>query len=102
MVSMSRNKDEAHLFSDNYSRVQRTRRAYDTMRIFLRSQVSTIRETIRSETADGDAKPGKDLFSRLIRASEDTGGKEGLSDGELVSRLLALLLCRKGGVWVVR
>ena len=65
--------------------MQRTRRAYDTMRILVRSQINTIRETIRSELVSGDNKPGKDLFSLLIHASEDAGGKRGLSDDELVS-----------------
>ena len=65
--------------------MQRTRRAYDTMRVFVRSQVNMIRETIRSEVANEDIKPGKDLFSLLIHASEDAGGKRGLSDDELVS-----------------
>jgi cytochrome P450 len=83
------------LFSDNHCRMQRTRRAYDTMRVFVRSQVNTIRETIRSEVANGEVKPGKDLFSLLIHASEDEGGKRGLSDDELVSRLLALLFCHR-------
>ena len=85
------------LLSDNRCRIQHTRRAYDTMRVFVRSQVNTIRETIRSEIAnvDGDIKPGRDLFSLLIHASEDEGGKRGLSDDELVSRLLALLFCHR-------
>jgi len=94
MVSTSRNKDEARLFSDNLCRIQHTRRAYDTMTVFMRSQVNTIRETIRSEATNEDTKPGNDLFSLLIHASEDAGGKKGLSDDELVSRPLALLFCR--------
>ena len=65
--------------------MQRTRRAYDTMGVFVRSQVNTIRETMRSDLANGDMKPGKDLFSLLIHASEEAGGKRGLSDDELVS-----------------
>lgn len=62
------------------------RRAYDIMRVFMRSQVNTIRENIRSEATDGNTKPNNDLFSLLIHASEDIGGKRGLSDDELVSR----------------
>jgi cytochrome P450 len=71
--------------------MQRTRRAYDTMRVFVRSQVNTIRETIRSEVANGEVKPGKDLFSLLIHASEDEGGKRGLSDDELIGDVFAFL-----------
>lgn len=71
--------------------MKRTRRAYDTMRVYMRSQVNTIRETIRSEATNEDSKPSKDLFSLLIHASEDAGGKRGLSDDELVGRLLVLL-----------
>ena len=61
------------------------------MRVYMRSQVNTIRETIRSEATNEDSKPSKDLFSLLIHASEDAGGKRGLSDDELVGRLLVLL-----------
>ncbi|KAG8217977.1 cytochrome P450 [Butyriboletus roseoflavus] len=64
--------------------IRHTRRAYDTMRAFLRSQVSTIQQTIRSEAANGDAKRGNDLFSLLIQASEDVGSKRGLTDDELI------------------
>ena len=88
-------KMKRSFFPNNHCRVQRTRRAYDTMRVFVRSQINTIRETIRSEVANGDIKPGKDLFSLLIHASEDAGSKRGLSDDELVSRPLALLFCHR-------
>ncbi|KAF8447273.1 cytochrome P450 [Boletus edulis BED1] len=64
---------------------RRTRRAYDIMRVFMRSQVNTIRESIGLEAAKGDIKLGKDLFSLLVHASDDVGGKKGLSDDELVS-----------------
>lgn len=66
-------------------RVQHTRRAYDTMRAFMYTLVSTTRETIRSEAEDVAAKRARDLFSLLVRASEDAGGKMGLSDNELAS-----------------
>lgn len=85
---------DGSLFFDIYRRIRRTRRAYDTMRAFMRTVVSTTRETIRSEAEDVATKRARDLFSLLIRASEDAGGKIGLSDNELVSMTLGHLVPR--------
>ncbi|KAH0833227.1 hypothetical protein J3R83DRAFT_12287 [Lanmaoa asiatica] len=71
-------------------RVRRTRRAYETMRAFMYSLVSATRETIRSEAEDTTSKRARDLFTLLVRASEDAGGKMGLSDNELVSKTRCL------------
>ncbi|KIJ66894.1 hypothetical protein HYDPIDRAFT_149950 [Hydnomerulius pinastri MD-312] len=71
--------------------VRRTRRAYDTMRAFMQSQVSTRREAIRSEADDGPKKSAKDVFSLLVRASENEGGKMGLDDNELIGNVFALM-----------
>ncbi|KAG6371894.1 cytochrome P450 [Boletus reticuloceps] len=71
--------------------VPTTRRAYDIMRVFMRSQVNTLRETIGLEVAKGDIKLGKDLFSLLVHASDDVGGKKGLSDDELIGDVFSFL-----------
>ena len=71
---------------DICNRVRRTRRAYDTMRAFMHSLVSTTRETIRAEGEDAATKRGRDLFSLLVQASENAEGKMRLNDHELVSR----------------
>lgn len=65
--------------------MQHTRLAYDTMRVFMRTQVNAIRDTIRSEAANGITQPNKDLFSLLTHAAENAGGKNGLSNEEVVS-----------------
>lgn len=66
--------------------MRRTRRAYDTVRAFMRSLVSTTRETIRSEAEDALTKRAKDLFALLVQASEGAGSKMGLNDNELVNK----------------
>jgi len=71
--------------------IRRIRRAYDTMRAFMRTIVSTIRETIRSEAEDTATKRARDLFSLLIQASEDAGGKIGLNDNELNGNVFSFL-----------
>ncbi|KAF9223689.1 cytochrome P450 [Gyrodon lividus] len=71
--------------------VQRTRRAYDTMRAFMQSQVSARREAIRSEADHGAKKLARDVFTLLVRASETEGGEMGLDDKELIGNMFALM-----------
>ncbi|KAF9243485.1 cytochrome P450 [Melanogaster broomeanus] len=69
--------------------VRRTRHAYDTMRAFMQSQISVRREDMRSR---GEKKPARDIFSLLVRASGDEGGKMGLDDKEVIGNLFSLML----------
>jgi len=70
--------------------IKRTRRAYDTMRAFMHSLVSTTRKNIQSGDDDTATKP-KDIFWRLVRASEDAGSKIGLSDHEVIGNVFSFL-----------
>jgi cytochrome P450 len=71
--------------------MQHTRLAYDTMRVFMRTQVNAIRDTIRSEAANGIIQPNKDLFSLLTHAAENAGGKNGLSNEEVIGDVFSFL-----------
>ena len=70
--------------------VQSTRKGYDTMREFVKSQVRIRREEIRNR--DQDALKRKDIFSLLLEANEnEEGGKMALNEQELVGNVFALL-----------
>ena len=64
----------------------------------MHSHVQERREAINSSADDNTAK---DIFSLFVRASEDEGGKMGLSNEELVpisncSKVAVLNNCRSG------
>ncbi|KAH7920397.1 cytochrome P450 [Leucogyrophana mollusca] len=66
--------------------IQNTRRAYDSMRVFMHEHVRARREAIHSsETRE------KDVFTLLVEASEEEGGKMAMSDEELIGNTFALL-----------
>ncbi|KAF9243482.1 cytochrome P450 [Melanogaster broomeanus] len=69
--------------------VRRTRHAYDTMRAFMQSQVSARRKDMRSESKK---KAARDIFSLLVQASENKGGKMGLDDKEVIGNMFSLML----------
>ncbi|KAH7913523.1 cytochrome P450 [Hygrophoropsis aurantiaca] len=66
--------------------VQQTRRAYDSMRAFMHAQVQERKKALHSS-----ATREKDVFSRLVEASEDEGGKMALKDDELIGNIFAIL-----------
>ncbi|KAI9454275.1 hypothetical protein HD554DRAFT_2179059 [Boletus coccyginus] len=49
----------------------------------------TLASTTRSEAEDEATEQPSDLFSLLVRASEDAGGKMGLSDDELIGNIFS-------------
>ncbi|KAH7926118.1 cytochrome P450 [Leucogyrophana mollusca] len=69
-----------------FERVQHTRRAYDTMRAFMHAQVRARKEAMHSA-----GTREKDVFSLLVEASEDEGGKMALGDEELIGNVFALM-----------
>ncbi|KAG9315227.1 cytochrome P450 [Chiua virens] len=71
--------------------IRRVRLAYDTMRRFMHTRVSTTRESMRSQVEGDTNNPARDLFSLLVRASEDAGGKIGLNDNELIGNIFSFL-----------
>lgn len=55
-------------------------KAHETLRGFMREQVAERTMEVRS-----GAPPKDDVFSMLVRANEEDGGKFPLDDAELVS-----------------
>ncbi|KAH7911852.1 cytochrome P450 [Hygrophoropsis aurantiaca] len=66
--------------------IRQTRRAYDSMRSFIFTQIQERREALH---ASSDRE--KDVFSRLVEANEAEGGKMALKDDELIGNVFSLL-----------
>ena len=66
-------------------RLQRTDQAYETLGGFMHEQIASRKAEVRAVQANGGDLGRSDVFSRLVEASENAGGKLGLEDSELVS-----------------
>jgi hypothetical protein len=65
----------------NPDRIREMRKAHEILNAFMHSQTADCTVKVRS-----GASPKDDVFSMLIRANEEEGGKLLLDDSELVSR----------------
>ncbi|EGN98791.1 hypothetical protein SERLA73DRAFT_181431 [Serpula lacrymans var. lacrymans S7.3] len=70
--------------------IQRTRKAYDTMRTFMRNHIQSRKADIRTRKAENDDWR-KDVFNLLVQESE-SDGKATLSDYELIGNVFVLLI----------
>ncbi|KAH7919052.1 cytochrome P450 [Leucogyrophana mollusca] len=72
--------------------VRRTRRAYDSMRAFMHTQVSERRKAMHEGGRDNGSGKAKDIFSLLVQASEGKGNeKMALNDDELIGNIFTLM-----------
>lgn len=74
-------------------RMQKMEKAYETLGGFMHEQIASRKAEVRAVQANGGDLGRSDVFSRLVEASENAGGKLGLEDSELVSETIPLHRC---------